>query len=263
MKNNKAAITLIIILSALVILLTGGMIYLLTGGSNIPFNFILTNKDMVLVDNYSVLKDDVKKIYFNLNSTDVEIINSTDNDVKIEYYSNRDNNAKIEYNNGTITVDEEKYDTSCIGICNTRRKIVVSIPNDYKTNYELKFKSGDLKSNIDLSGNNMAISTMSGNISLSTIGEAAIATMSGDVSLDKIVGSIAISTMSGNIRIDSFNIISNSSMSTMSGDVRIRNISDCYIDTFTKSGDVKVSNNDRKSDIVLKIETSSGDISIN
>ena len=32
---------------------------------------------------------------------------------------------------------------------------------------------------------------------------------------------------------------------------------------FTKSGDVKVSNNDRKSDIVLKIETSSGDISIN
>lgn len=30
-----------------------------------------------------------------------------------------------------------------------------------------------------------------------------------------------------------------------------------------KSGDVKVNNNDRKSDIVLKINTTSGDISIN
>lgn len=263
MKNNKFAIALIILLSVIVILLTGGMIYLLTGGSNIPFNFNFTEKSMTLVDSYTTEVVNVNKINLNLNSTDVEIIESAKENITVEYFSNRDKNAKIEYNNGTIIVDEEKYDTSCIGICNTRRKIVVSVPSTYKTNYEIKLKSGDLRSLIDLSGNNMAISTMSGDIDLTMIGDVSMATMSGDIEIDKIAGSVAISTMSGDVKIDEFNITSSSAISTMSGDVKIKKLSDCYVDTSTKSGDVKVSNNNRKSDIVLKIETSSGDISIN
>ena len=137
MKNNKFAIALIVILSIIVILLTGGMIYLLTGGSNIPFNFNFTEKSMTLVDSYATEVVNVNKINLNLNSTDVEIIESAIEKITVEYFSNRDKNAKIEYNNGTIIVDEEKYDTSCIGICNTRRKIVVSVPSTYKTNYEI------------------------------------------------------------------------------------------------------------------------------
>ncbi len=261
--KNKVAISLIVILSVCVILLTGGMIYLLNGGSKIKLDFMFGNRNMILVDNYTTEAININKIYLNLNSTDVEIIDSIDNNVKVEYYSNRDNNAKIEYDNGVLSVNEEKYDTSCIGICNTRRKVVVSVPSEFKTDYEIKLKSGDLKSSIDLSDNNMAISTMSGDIRLGKVSNVSMATMSGDVEVNDIIGSAAISTMSGDVRIYNFDITANSSISTMSGDVKISHLSESYVEASTKSGDVKVNNNDRKSDIILKINTTSGDISIN
>ena len=261
--KNKVAIALIIVLSVFVILLSGFMVYLLTGGSNIKLDFMFGNKSMILVDSYNTEALNVNKIYLNLNSTDVEINESIDGNIKVEYYSNRDNNAKIEYNDGVITVDEEKYDTSCIGICNTRRKIVVSVPVDYKTNYELKLKSGDVRSTMDLSDNNITISTMSGDIKLNKVSNISMSTMSGDVEVNSISGNTAISTMSGDVRIYEFNILSNSSISTMSGDVKISHLSESYVETTTKSGDIKVSNIDRKSDIVLKINTISGDISAN
>lgn len=261
--KNKVAIALIVILSVCVIILTGGMIYLLNGGSKIKLDFMFGNRNMVLVDNYTTEAININKIYLNLNSTDVEIIDSIDNNVKVEYYSNRDNNAKIEYEDGVLSVNEEKYDTSCIGICNTRRKVVVSVPSEFKTDYEIKLKSGDLKSSIDLSDNNMAISTMSGDIKLNKVGNISMATMSGDVEIESIVGSIAISTMSGDVRIYDFNILSNSSITTMSGDVKANHLTESYVEASSKSGDIKVSNVDRKSDIVLKINTTSGDISVN
>nr|MBP3258740.1 DUF4097 family beta strand repeat protein [Bacilli bacterium] len=261
--KNKVAISLIVILSVCVIILTGGMIYLLNGGSKIKLDFMFGNRNMILVDNYTTEAININKIYLNLNSTDVEINESIDNNVKVEYYSNRDNNAKIEYEEGVLSVNEEKYDTSCIGICNTRRKVIVSVPSDYKTNYEVKLKSGDLKSNIDLSGNNMAVSTMSGDVKLNKVSDISISAMSGDIIVDDIVGTISFSTMSGDVRIRNFNITSNSTVSTMSGDVKINYLSGSYVESSTKSGDIKINNNDRKSDIVLKINTSSGDISIN
>ncbi len=261
--KNKVAIALIITLSVFVILLTGFMVYLLTGGSKIRLDFMFGNKNMNLVDSYITEASNINKIYLNLNSADLEINESTDNNIKVEYYSNRDNNAKIEYSDGVLSVDEEKYDTSCIGICNTRRKIVLSVPTDYKTNYELKLKSGDVRSTMDLTGNDMAISTMSGDIKLNKTGNVSLATMSGDVEIEALVGSISIATMSGDVRIYDFNITSNSSITTMSGDVKINHLTESYVEASSKSGDIKVSNINRKSDIVLKINTTSGDISAN
>ena len=44
--KNKVAIALIITLSVFVILLTGFMVYLLTGGSKIRLDFMFGNKNM-------------------------------------------------------------------------------------------------------------------------------------------------------------------------------------------------------------------------
>ena len=51
--KNKVAISLIVILSVCVIILTGGMIYLLNGGSKIKLDFMFGNRNMILVDNYN------------------------------------------------------------------------------------------------------------------------------------------------------------------------------------------------------------------
>ena len=69
-------------------------------------------------------------------------------------------------------------------------------------------------------------------------------------------------TSSGSIEIDSLNITENSNINAKSGDVDIMSKNDIYIETETDSGDADVTNNNRMSEIVLKITTTSGSIKV-
>ena len=60
-------------------------------------------------------------------------------------------------------------------------------------------------------------------------------------------------------------ILVNSDIKTGTGDVRISKVSGCFVDGNTKIGDKNINNSnaDRKSDIILKIDTRVGDIDVN
>ncbi len=260
--KNKATIATIIILSIFCLLLTSGFIYLLTNSNNIHFSFDFSDKSMNLVDSYEVLPDDIKNIKINVHSTDVEIKESNEK-ILVEYYSNRENNAKFTYDETSITLDENNFDVSCIGFCNSRRKVVLYIPSNYSGEYNISTKSGDIKSSIDLSNNNVNISAMSGDVRLDIIGNANVSTMSGDIEINKVNKKINLSAMSGDIKINDLNIIEDSDIKTSSGDVKVNNnIANCYVDVKTSSGDKHINKSDRKSDVVLKINTSSGDVRV-
>lgn len=264
MKNRSSIITLIIILSVFCIALTGGFVYLLVNGEGIHFNFNLSFKQMNLVESYEALPNNINSIKLNLYSTDVEIKESKDNNILVEYYSNKDNNPKIEYTNNNITIDENKYDVSCIGFCNNRRKVIVYVPSEYSNELNINTKSGDIFSNIDLSNNIVNISTMSGDVRLDTVSELQVSTMSGDIRINKINKLTNISSMSGDVSINELNIKENSNIKTASGDVIIsNNNSNCYVDVRTTSGDKYINKSDRKSDLVLTINTTSGDVRVN
>lgn len=68
---------------------------------------------------------------------------------------------------------------------------------------------------------------------------------------------------SGNIIVDRANINENSFIKTNSGNVVINNKNDIYVETETTSGDADVQNNNRMSEIVLDITTTSGNIKVN
>lgn len=59
------------------------------------------------------------------------------------------------------------------------------------------------------------------------------------------------------------NLNENSSIHATSGGVKIKETNDIYIEAKANSGDVKVENNNRLSEIELKIETTSGEIKVN
>ena len=264
MKNRSSIITLIIILSVLCIALTGGFVYLLVNGEGIHFNFNLSFKQMDLVDSYEVLPNDITSIEMNLYSTDVEIKESTNDKILVEYYSNKDNNPKIEYTDNNIKINENNYNVGCIGFCNNRRKVVLNIPSNYYGEYIISTKSGDILSNIDLTNSITKISTMSGDVRLNIVGNIEISTMSGDIKIDKINDTIKVKTTSGDILISELNIKENSSINTTSGDVLVsNNNSNCYVDVKTLSGDKYINKSDRKSDLVLTINTTSGDVRVN
>ena len=264
MNNKNLTIILIVILSFFVIVLTGGLVFLLNNGTGFKFNFDFEDKELKLIEEIEKNTDEVNKLYFNVYSTDIKIVKSENDKLLVKYFSNRDNNSKIEYSNNTIIVNDDDYDVSCVGFCNTRRRIVVYVPNLFTDDFEIITKSGDVVSEVNLNSNNVKITTLSGDVKLSDTGITSISTSSGDVLINNVNVETNISTSSGDVLIRKLNIKNNSNVSTSSGDVIIRNNdSNCYIDASTVSGDQLITNSNRKSDLVLKIKTSSGDISVN
>ena len=260
MNRKKFAISLIILFTVAAVALTSLLVAVLLKGNNFNFSFDFSNNNMTLIDEASV--DSIDKVYLNLYSTDVEIKQSTDDKIKIEYYSNRDNNPKVEVNDTTIFVDETNYNVSCIGFCNQRRKVVVYLTSSYEGKIDINTKSGDVKSEVNIISS--SINTSSGDVRLSAAENADIKTSSGDVFISEANKSLSVKTSSGDVVIDTLNITESSEIVTSSGDVNIKNnVSDCYVDYKTSSGDQRINKSNRKSDIILKVVTSSGDITVN
>lgn len=281
MKSKKALITLIVVLGLLATSLIFLMILVMNNSNNFIFGFDLGSKNMKLVDSYDALNSDINNINFNLYSTDVEIKESENHTLRVEYYSNKDKNDKIKVENNNIIINEESNKTICFGICHNQRRIIVYIPSNYILSFNIVTKSGDIKSTINLNDskinikttsgdinlentNNISLTTTSGDIKLNTANIANLKTTSGDIRINNINDYININTTSGDIDITNLKITANSNINTTSGDIIINNnISNCYIDFKTRSGSNYIKKSDRKSDVVLNVKTTSGDISVN
>lgn len=275
--NKIIKILLILILLMVCIILTGVMIFFMKND--------FRNVNMELIDSYETSISEVEKFDFDLNSTDIEIKESNNDKILVEYYSNIDTDVKIENKDKNIIVDETKSKDNNFKFVffGVNKKIVIYVPESFEGEFDLKGKSGDIKSEIDLPNNKVNISLQSGDILLKNTNEidvstssgdikiyginkkANISSSSGDIDIDKlkIDEKSNITSSSGDINIDTLEIKQNSNITSTSGDVTIkRNQSNCYIETKTSSGDVEVNKNDRKSDIILKIKTTSGDIKV-
>ena len=127
--------------------------------------------------------------------------------------------------------------------------------------------------------NKLSAEASSGDVEVGKVGESTIKTSSGKILVESAKrlqaeassGEMDINTIeeycnlitsSGSIEIDSLNITENSNINAKSGDVDIMSKNDIYIETETDSGDADVTNNNRMSEIVLKITTTSGSIKV-
>lgn len=299
MKNKSTVITLIVILFVLAISLIFGMVLLINKNFNIIFDFNLSSKNMKIVDSYEAINNDINKVDFNLYSSDVEIKSSTDDKLKIEYYSSKDKNSKIKVTDNIISLNEADSHAFCFGICHNQRKVILYIPSKYVLSINIITRSGDIKSSINLDESLINIKTNSGDVILKNTTDLSIVTTSGDILIEKankaklnttsgdivINGEISnldtkttsgdvlinkinnqlnMNTTSGDINVNELNIKNNSMINTTSGDILIKNnISDSYIEFNTKSGDSRINKSNRKSDVVLTVRTTSGDISVN
>lgn len=262
MTNKTSIIIVIVLLLLLVIGLTTGLAFLIYKNYDLSIFFNFNNSNTELIDSIESEPDSINTIKINVISTDIEIKESTSN-IKLEYYSNSDKNPELIIEDNKIILDENKFDLACIGFCNVNRKAILYIPSNYEGNFNIETVSGDIKSGINLTGD-LNIKTTSGDISLQEVNNLDIKTTSGDIEIKTINNRISLDTTSGDVDIVKIKIKENSSIKTISGDVEITdNTSNCYIETSSTSGDIKVNKSDRKSDIELKIKTTSGDIEVN
>lgn len=121
--------------------------------------------------------------------------------------------------------------------------------------------SGDIE--IGTISEDAKVKTASGKITLNGANKLKAETISGDIKINSIENNCEISSTSGNIIVDRANINEKSFIKTNSGNVVINNKNDIYVETETTSGDADVQNNNRMSEIVLDITTTSGNIKVN
>ena len=107
------------------------------------------------------------------------------------------------------------------------------------------------------------IKTTSGDTSVGEVTDLSIHTTSGDINVKKVNKELHIDLTSGDITIREANLSKDSSIKTVSGDVVIEKTNEIYVDAHATSGDIDIFNSDRKAQVELKINTTSGDIEVN
>ena len=180
-------------------------------------------------------------------------VNATTGDVKIGNLPN--SNLYVKATTGDIKA--KKINNADIKVTTGDIKI------DDMNNLKSETRTGDYKIN---SAKKISVVTNTGDIKvLNSVDEFDATTNTGDIKIGDVNYSINAVTNTGDIKINKATILVNSKIKTGTGDVRIDSVKGCYVEGDTKIGDRDINNTDadRKSDIILKINTRVGDIDVN
>lgn len=108
------------------------------------------------------------------------------------------------------------------------------------------------------------IEATTGDIDITETDQLKAKTTTGDYKIGLVNSLLDIETRTGDVRIEKATVLANSRIKTTTGEVRINNINEgVYVEGKASTGDVKINKSDRKSEIELKINTTTGGIRVN
>lgn len=274
MKNRGLIVFLIIILSLFAITLLAGMFFVLFGDGNFNFYNLRSSSvsDKLIYD--KVYNDNFEEINIDSDAGDVYIRKANSDEISVKIYGNVKQLDIQDQDNLSIKYVSKK----CIGFCFNvvKAKIEITLPNDYDGKINIENKYGDTKmkdflnadvdilhhfGNISIDGfKDGKVVNNCGDIEIGIAQNAEIENNFGDIEIEEVLSSIAVEANCGDIEIRRLNIEKDSLIDNSLGDVEIGSTNDIKIEAHTSLGDVDIRNNNYKSDIVLKIDNSCGDI---
>ena len=243
MKYRGLIITMIVMLSIVIILLIAILCMGIVNGGNIQLGFVRGNKaDQIIYDKGYDIKL-INNIEVLSSAGDVKIEESNDSNVRVLVYGEEDNGLKVNLENGNLRVDyREHHKHHIISFGGYLSEIIIYVPKTYDKELNLNLDYG----NLDI------ISLEKANI---TVKESC-----GNVKIEEVLNKLNIRTNCGDVKIEKVNLKEDSSIKCDMGDVKIKEKNDVYIDAKVDLGDCKVNNNNRHSEVTLKIEMNCGDI---
>ena len=188
----------------------------------------------------------------------IEIKNADSDKVRVVVYSNKDNLKIKKEDNLSININNmKKCKLFCINV--TIPRVVIYLPNDFNNKINIENKLGDIEiDNI----NKVNIKNKLGDIKIDSVDNATINNDLGDIQINKVNKYLKIKENMGDVKITKINLTKDSTIYNELGDIKIGNTNEIYIDATVDLGDIKINNNYRKSDIVLKIKNDMGDIKV-
>lgn len=291
--NKTWSVILLIVLIILLILVSTFFGFLMVNGGKFPFNLQIGGYSDKLIESKTV--ETANKIKVDVNTADVFVEHSTDDKISVELYSDYDVDHEISYKDEELFIKLQQKPFVGFGI-RKQNKVVVKVPESYDKEFNILTTTGDItmdsyeKANADIEVrtgdiivkdlNELKVTDKTGDIQANHVKVADLKTTTGDVeviSVDTIkvkitTGDTKIDTVNNNfdiegdtggVRITTANLLADSSISVKTGDVRINTLTGAFIEADSKTGDIKVTNNDRKLDLTCKIHTTTGDIKVN
>ncbi len=295
MKNNKATILLIVLLSLTIIALIFFMITMINKKHHSYFRLGFITKRIEELQIEETYKNTYDKINIVTDAADIEIKKSENEDIYLKIYSEKDR-SKVLDNETELNI--EVTQKKCVGLCinNKISKVELYLPENYdkeikidnkygdieiasfeNINFDIKEDAGDIKiekANIVNINNNYGdikineikngtIKESAGDVEIQKVDSIDIKNNSGDVKITEINEYVKIDGDAGDIKIEKLNITKDSSIDTNVGEVTISKTNDIFIDAETDVGKAKIEENNNKSQITLKIESNVGDIKVN
>lgn len=249
-NNNKGLIiTVIALLCALVLLLSGFMGYVIfTSNSHLDY-FTWNRKTQVIYDE-SFDSADISKMVITSELGDIDIKQSNDNKIRVvaNGFDEKLFNLTTESDAITINSTTGNHKTKIFNpfgnLSNIGMDIDIYLPADCLDTLEITSDLGDV------------------DIAALTDIDLTVNCDLGNVSAKSLSGKFDIHIDMGDIEIDRINITADSSVTSDMGDIEIEHTNDIKINYSTSMGECDVKNNNSSSNITLTAQTSMGDVEI-
>lgn len=291
-SNLKKKLKIFAIVLMVLVVLSVIILFIVNGLKSKIRNFYELSEEIVINETYNT---NFNRVTIKSTLSDIYIKNSLDNTSKIVVYGNSD---LVSYNTNNNKLFINIKSKSCIGLCfkNQVSKIEVYLPGDYNKVIDIINEHGNIEiekfenasfdieeeygnvlleyskfakidnehGNIVLNNSKIArLNTSYGNIDINEVDDIEAESEHGNINIEKINNYLDLSNEYGNVKIKQSVLDKDSFIDVEYGDIKIYSISDVYIDAKTDLGDVKIKNNNKQSDIILKIRSDCGDIKIN
>lgn len=220
-------------------------------------NYSVSNQ-LVFSQEYNSLFNEID---IDSQASDIQIKKGTDSNIKVLIYGDKERtNVDATDSKLSITTTQKKCDFLCMNF--KISKIEVYVPVDYSKSISIDNKFGDIIVE-DFSQLNLNIEANAGDVIIGDANSIEAKLDFGDIKINKVNEYLNIKNACGDIKIDTLNLEKDSNIHSNLGNIKIGTTNKIYFDAKTSLGDVKINNNYRDANVVLKITNDCGDIKVN
>jgi len=259
--NNKALIITTIIFLIIIILFLVLIMFMAINHRFRFGNWTQSKNNVIFDTNYEI--SEINDLTILSSMGNIKFKENEDNKIHIVVLGENNEDVSVNLENRNLQIDYSNYKTRHIfwGFNSFKRDITVYIPKNYEGQISLNTSYGDVEI-IDLENVTINIDSDCGNVKLGKIKNVLIDSNYGDVDIENILNKVSIKSDCGNVKIASLTIMEASSIESNFGNIKIGKTNDIFIDAKTDLGNVKITNNNRYSDITLKLLNVCGDIKV-
>lgn len=289
MMKKISVIFLIIILSCLVLFLSGILILGINNGPK--FSFTIATKTKLIKEERLTSKS----ININADTANVNFYYHDDDEILVEIYGYEKNseNISIEELSDKYIINYKNNNRYMIGLYFGSEDIDIYLPSNYENDINISVKTGNVKADEQVK-NIRSVKSTTGNITLNEVTDANVKATTGNIKINSIInsnvktttgnisvkyssdtlyrcstGNIKITNVlnyvdakvsTGNIIIENLTLYRDSVIQTTTGNIKVNNVNDIYVEASTKTGNIKTSYSNRLAEYILTLKTSTGNI---